>query len=175
MAKRPKTEKTASVALTMAQCRAIAESEEYKRRHLEIADDEPLLAANGKLVDAIARKMGITEGKLKVTHQIDGMWKFLIINGQYIVEKISKKEWKHVFGAAFPSNRDYSEDEDSEPEPPGGMTWYLAPAGGMVDDHTPHFLIDAMELSGAASRAAVRPYPLGYLKVAIDAECSAKT
>ena len=62
MAKRPKTEKTASVALTMAQCRAIAESEEYKRRHLEIADDEPLLAANGKLVDAIAREMGFAQG-----------------------------------------------------------------------------------------------------------------
>ena len=46
----------------MAQCRAIAESEEYKRRHLEIADDEPLLAANGKLVDAIAREMGFAQG-----------------------------------------------------------------------------------------------------------------
>ena len=57
-----KTEKPASVALTMAQCRAIAESEDYKRRHLEIADDEPLLAANGKLVDAIAREMGFAHG-----------------------------------------------------------------------------------------------------------------
>ena len=121
--------------------------------------------------------MGIAHGpgKLTVTHQIDGMWKFLIINGQYIVVKISKKEWQHVFGAAFPSNRDYSEDEDSEPEPPDGMTSYLAPAGGMVDDDTPHFLLDAMALSGAASRAAVLPYPLGDFKVAIAAGFSIKT
>ena len=62
MAKRQKSEGTASVALTMAQYRVIAESEEYKRRHLEIADDEPLLAANGKLVDAIAREMGFAQG-----------------------------------------------------------------------------------------------------------------
>jgi hypothetical protein len=64
MAKRQKTEKPASVALTMAQYRviAIAESEDYKRHHLEIADDEPLLAANGKLVDAIAREMGFAHG-----------------------------------------------------------------------------------------------------------------
>jgi hypothetical protein len=122
-------------------------------------------------------EMGIAHGpgKLTVTHQIDGMWKFLIINGQYIVVKISKKEWRHVFGDDLPSKRDYSEVEDSEPEPPDGMTWYLAPAGGMVDDDTPHFLLDAMARSGAASRAAVRPYPLGYLKVAIAAGFSAKT
>ena len=34
-----------------------------KPASVEIADDEPLLAANGKLVDAIAREMGFAHGK----------------------------------------------------------------------------------------------------------------
>ena len=80
--------------------------------------------------------------------------------------KLSREEWKHNFGA-WTSDEEYSEYEEAEPEAPRRSTWYLAEAGGMVDEDTPHLLLGPMLRSGAASRAAIQR-PLGYGKLAFS-------
>ena len=130
------------------------------------SDDEPIFPKAVAAVapaKSVAQAKAVEEGDLKVTHQINGTWKFCLLNGRYLAMKLSKGEWEDNFGA-WTSDEEYSENEEAEPEAPEGYRWYLAEAGGMVDEETPHLLLGPMLRSGAASRAAIQR-PLGDRKL----------
>ena len=100
---------------------------------------------------------------MKVAEHILGIWKFVLLNSQYLVLKLQVDVlWSTVTENGC-SNKVLH--EEPEPEPPNEMKWYLQGAGGMDNENLSRLSFVAMLKSRAASRAAVLGR-LGHLTVA---------